>query len=327
MILFRRVVVGIVGVGLCLVNTAVGRDKDPLNDLIEKEKSAVQEWSEESSGDEALPDLLLPAAGTEAVLYADRLFEQTSLRLCEPMRLDELAELTRGNSADERTVLNFQLPRVREFIGQRCLVRINDPLIAVGPGSNSLVFIQEMAVEKVPSVCSSDSEFEFRARLTPRPEQRPLFYSTDVDIGEGENQFRPLKEEEANPPDPVLQAALKEKIEFLDEYAVFVWKIDSAADQLVLLKRIKVSLDDIGLPARIGLIFREGALEELMVERVHKDAPATSIRPSAVLDYNRDGYLDVVFKGYDAHCSYFYIFKGGADGFQAVPFPNPDCPC
>jgi hypothetical protein len=98
-------------------------------------------------------------------------------------------------------------------------------------------------------------------------------------------------------------------------------------EALFHLRRRRVAPDDDGFPNEILLWQKGDKIEILTQEAVDSVNGSGSVNVEAVLDYNRDGFLDLWVKGTQRKCPYYLLYQGGEEGFTPVELPNTPCSC
>jgi hypothetical protein len=68
-------------------------------------------------------------------------------------------------------------------------------------------------------------------------------------------------------------------------------------------------------------------MEKLWSERVDVKKGSGHLRVDAMLDYNRDGFIDLIVFGDHNGCPYKIIFEGTKTGFSRLDLPLKPCVC
>lgn len=290
---------------------------DPLENLIDGEKKAREEWTEEA---EELPP---------AFLWGDKnAVALNSLLICQPLSFDELIEISQGDPSDKETILNLDIPRVREIIQGACLVRPKDPLFVIGEGNQQRVTFKNFVVRRDRPVCSSESPFSLWGSFDETLKEIPIFFSTTLTWPEGENQYAKEVEQKPLALEGILRQKLAEKVNDQREYRLWtVEKSSSNVERFLILRRATAQLEDDKLPNEILLAETAGEIESLWMERVDISKGSGHLRIEATLDFNGDGLLDLLLSGDHQGCPYRMAFEGSLDGFHPVDLPLNPCGC
>ena len=163
--------------------------------------------------------------------------------------------------------------------------------------------------------------------MEPALEEAPFFYSTDVQLPFGQNDFVVVPAP-TNPAPEAVSAALNEKVKFLKEYDVrAVSLVGANIDGVIYLKKKQVSLDDVGLPNEMLFWFKEAHVGEMLEEKVRKDGKSGHLKVVGSLDFDQDGRLDLIIQGDQNSCVYRALFKGLENGLQLEETPLVPCSC
>ena len=254
---------------------------DPLENLIETEKQDREAW--EDQGGE-LPELYL---------WGDK--TGIALEPCDEIPFDELVEISRGKPSAKESELNLDIPRVREALESGCLFRPGDVFMAVGNGEQKHVMIKKLVVRRTPGPALWGIFLEQLA-------DDPLFFATHADWIEGPNQAVPLTE----------QPAIKKDEDF--DSATIVLGAPNA-ERLEILRRRNPTPDDDQLPNEILLRHLNGHVETVWSERVDAKKGSGRIRAGLAMDYNADGFIDLIVTGSHEKRPYRLILEGKEDGF------------
>jgi len=302
------------------------QSSDQIESLIDKQKQENRVWDQEDNED--LPVAFLFGDSSSILLYSAAANRGRGNALSEPFEFDELIQLSRGNPADSETVLNTDLVSLREAFEQHCLVRPGDVFVAVGPSWQQYVEIKDFAVRKDRPICASDSPYSLWARFEEGLPGKPLFYSTDTDLPQGDNHFVAASTLPKQPLSDDLKERLMDQIKFAGDYDMTTYLINAPnCDRLLMLHRRIVSPDDAELPNDLAVSEKSGVFQRLLVERVQTDQGTGHIQLDGVLDYNGDGRIDLLFSGDHAGCPYQALFEGTDQGFDPVDLPNKACAC
>lgn len=298
---------------------------DSLESLIEKEQKAVKEWAEEA---EELPPAMLIGDRTGVELYSAITNRGKGNALCEPLPFDELIELSRGKPSGRETVINTDLPRVRELLQDACVVRPGDYFLAVGAGRQARVPIKRLVIRRDRASCPQDSPYSLWGAFATALDDDPIFFLSGEDVPEGDNGFLSVLEQPIPGGTTGLKAGWPRGIGDARDYDA--WQVafgTSTADRLVVLRRKTVSLDDDGLPNAALLIERDGKTEMLFMERVDVKKGSGHLQPACFIDYNKDGLTDLIVTGDHAGCPYILVFSGSSEGLKQSDFPQKPCKC
>ena len=288
---------------------------DPLDKLIMSEQEARDEWAQDA-------DELPPAS-----LWGNRTGVELSLPLCEPLPFDELIELSRGNPQNQETVLNLDLPRVREIMDRTCLVRPGDPLMAVGPGEQQRVALKNFVIRRDRPACSDDSPYSLWGTFPEPLPWDPIFFSSLEGWPEGGNAAVALTE---SPPsdESELRARVAKLVKDLSDFRITTIDIKAPnADALIVLRRKVATLEDDMLSNDMVLRQQGELLEVVWSERVDSKKGSGSLRPEVALDFNGDNFTDLVLSGTHQGCPYRLVLEGGEMGFSTVDLPQKTCFC
>ena len=309
----------------------LARGSDPLDALIEKEKVEYEDWT---SSPLELPTTILLGNVRGIELYSDRFRpSREALTLCQPLVMDELIELNGGERGATNQVLNLQLSRVREILGDACLARPDDPFVAVGPGVNTLVALKDFLIKRERSSCPQTPSYSLWGVIDKTLPEAPLFFSTDIHLTEVENEFVPadgIPHRSVNPahlekPYPSNLALL---VPFIEEYDVIVYDLGALnCDKIAYAKRRVVTPDDSDLPNEILISLHAGHAEILIQERVETKGVSGHLQLVGSMDFNKDGWRDLFIEGDHEECNYFVLFEGVEAGFKKQIFPPKRCGC
>ena len=96
---------------------------------------------------------------------------------------------------------------------------------------------------------------------------------------------------------------------------------------LIRLVREKVDKNDEGLPNELILSIKNNNISVLAQEKVSLQSRSGHIRIIGTLDWNGDGFMDVLLAGDHEGCSYQSLFIGTEDGFDPADLPPDPCGC
>ena len=82
-----------------------------------------------------------------------------------------------------------------------------------------------------------------------------------------------------------------------------------------------------GLPNQLIVAFSKGFFTTLVTESVRRSEPTGKLTILGWLDYNRDGFSDLIIDGRRGDCVYRLLFEGFSDGFTKAPMPQNACGC
>ena len=304
-----------------LLISSPARAEDPLRDLIEKEEAAESAWLDREPMPEAY--LLGDRAGVE--VYSSATYGGDSSPVCDPMPYDELIQLSGRSPADSAPV-NTALPRVRDLIGRFCRIRPGDVLIAVGPGWHKRVTVSGFQVRTEPPVCPGDAAHAFWATVEPALPDAPFFFSTNLDLPEGDNAYAPLTVR--RPPRRQEIALLSQHLPLLGDFDVTALTVEKEeAATLFELRRRVVASGDSGLPSDLVVWARDPVVQTVWVERIDARRGTGRARAEAVFDVNGDGERDLIVSGTHERCPYRVFFDGGVAGFTRLSVPRKPCRC
>ena len=261
-------------------------------------------------------------------LYSAATFKGQANLICNPTELDELIEVSGGKPSEQPYILNFKYPRVRDRLAQTCLARPGDTLMAITPGQNVLVSIEQFFVAFDPPLCPLDSSYSLHAKYEERLPLSPFFISTNTDLKEGSNGFVSRVDMEKVPLREKTREEIRKKVAFAEDYEIEVYDIQAKnCDQIIRLRKKRIQPEDVGLPHEIIFWGKENEISELILERVEKNRNSGHVQLMGILDYNFDENIDLLIEGDQDQCPYKIIFEGRSRGFQAMDVPNRPCSC
>ncbi len=305
---------------LVLVLAPLQASGDDIESLIDTEK-VEQEPAPDAGGDDVPPAFLLGDSSSVA-LYSSSVYGGDPSPICDSFPFDELIDMNDSDPLAEDVVLNMRLPRVKQTVEEACLIRPGDDVLAVGRGRQTWVLIRDFVIRKAPGVCPSDSPYSLTARVDTVLADEPLFYSTDADLKEGENDFRLIAMSTAS------RAPLTGVVADIQEYDVRMATVSASnVDAFFHLKRRQLTPEDDGFPNEMVLWQSGDQIQILSQEAVDSVGGSGRLNVEAVFDYNRDGRLDVWIRGDQKKCPFHLLYEGGEEGFIPVDLPNKPCSC
>jgi hypothetical protein len=304
---------------------AFSAGKDPIGDLITGEQSAYEQWL--SDADDPPAALLNgDAAAVEIIGTGNDADEATPL--CAGLDLPSLIDLTGGDATKNETVLNFNLPRVREEFGDACLVRPGDRVIAVGPGGEQERRLTDFVIRRDAPPCPGASPWTLVARFDKPLDASPFFYTTDPGIEVSTAAPVPAAALTRAAVPAALQAPLAALVPFPEEFSTEAWQLPGSSTSLVaVLTRRQPGTDDDGLPAMVLAASDGAAWQPLWTERVDLKKGSGRFEIEAVTDFDGDGSPEIVVRGTHQGCGYRAVFADGEDGWKPLPLPVKPCGC
>jgi|GEM_PF-6682796 len=300
---------------------------DNIETLISNEKRQIESWMK-GDEEEPLPPAFFLGDENNIELYSDMVAEKWTSPLCELLQLDDLIPLSGGNLEQEKVRVNFTHPRVREKFSEGCYIRPGDLFFAITQGGNFVINLQDFFIVNSRLRCHEVSPFLLTATFSGPLKDQPLFFSTDLNVKEGPNQFKPSSSLASVPLRPEISSKLKALIPFFEEFEIRVIDIKAAnVDQILHLNRKSISLDDVGLPNEILFWVKGDKVEEMVQETVEKEAQSGHVKVVGSLDYNQDGRADLIVDGDQGGCPYRLMFEGQEEGLILIPLPNRICSC
>ena len=319
---FYSLALGFLATGFCFVSRSFGAD-DSVGDLINTEKQSYQDWLD--AADEP-PAAFLSGDSSSAELYSPA-FPSSDGLLCSSLEADELIELSGGDPQAPETALNLELPRVRDAIGESCLVRPGDRLVAVGRGWKLERTVSAMVVRREKAPCPDDSPYGLWGTLDEPLPEAPLFFTTDPALQPGSDFWIPkegLEPSAFSAAGPTLNAL----VPIPEDYDLRAWKMPGVSTAtLVLLVRRQIEDRDDGLPSvALGLAGPAG-VTALWIERVDQTAGTGSFDVDGVFDFDSDGRFEIAISGFHQRCPYQTVLRDHGDGWAPLDIPLRPCVC
>jgi hypothetical protein len=298
---------------------------DPLQGLIDDEKQAYEEWLEAS--DEP-PLAYMPATRTGTELYSPSYHDKGADLLCHAPDLADLIELSGGDLRASRNVLNLSRPRVRDAVGEDCLVRPGDRVIVVTRGRNVETNLGEFVVEAEKAPCKHDPPFGLWADFEQPLAEDPLFATTDPTLKPGDNLFVRADQYPVAAASAETVARMKKLVPYPEDFRATMIDLQSAGlEALVLFERRTITLDDNGLPAVMAVAVSTAGVQVLWSERVDSRHGTGSLHFEGTLDLEGDGSPELAFTGVHRTCPYIVVFRRVEGAFEPVPLPVRPCGC
>lgn len=298
---------------------------DPLESLIDNEKKAREEWTEEI---DELPPAYLWGDQNGVELYSSSNPEDKQNLICQPLPFDELIELSLGNPADHETILNVDLPRVRELLQTACLVRPGDSLVAIAAGDQKLIRIKQFILKRDQAICPQTSPYSLWGTLEEPLVEAPLFYTTVLTMPEGNNSYLKWVEQKPLDQENDIRKKLTAKVVDQSEYRLTIIDIHSSdLERLLILRRSTADINDDGLPNEIILAQTTADIEKVWIERVDLKRGTGHLRVESTFDYNADGFRELQISGEHQGCPYQMVFEGSKEGFRPIDLPLKTCIC
>lgn len=287
---------------------------DPLENLIEKEHQEEQDWADDPIRAELPPAIMIGNTGAVQIFGPGS--STGDKALCNALEIDELIEVSRGQSTDAEVEINTSLPRVREILEDSCLIRPDDEIFAVGRGSQKIVHVEKFIAKRRPV----DSLW---MTVNPPLDDEPLFYTTLPELAEGSNQYVRVDSFESGPLDETLKQRTLNQVSYLEEFTAIAYKVnDPSLQQLIYLKRRHSAPEDDKLPNEILLAVRGMDVVKIWEEAVNMEKGSGSLSPEGMFDFNQDGILDLELTGSRAGRPYVIFFKGTGRGWTPLEIPD-----
>lgn len=310
-------------VALLLVPSAL-RAADALGKLIDKEQKEKAAWTE-TDGD--LPPAYLWGNSSAVEIYNPLDQLKTGNPLCQQVPFDQLIDLSSGSASANEIVINTDLPRVRALLEDTCLTRPGDTMIAIGEGRQVPAKLDKLIVKREPQLCPTQEPYSLWAGIKHDLQGWVLFLTTDDTVKEGDNQWRLLTEERAQP-DTALKNWFEANVKNLTDFSAFQIPMGAPnCSDLFVFRRRSVTPDDDKLPNEIIVTLRDKTYETVWMERVDQANGSGSLQVHSALDFNKDGFVDFIVYGSHQKCPYQMVFKGTPTGFEALDLPIKSCAC
>ncbi|MCG3204197.1 MAG: hypothetical protein KCHDKBKB_00906 [Elusimicrobia bacterium] len=291
--------------------------QDPIENLIEEEIKTKEEWTQ---GAEELPFVVFLGDKNGLKIQSDL--------ICQPIPYDELIELSRGQASDRETVLNLDIPRVREILETICLLRPGDEVLAIQAGTQVRLPLKDFVVRQDAPACRGGSPFSLWGTFSEPLLSTPLFFVTQDTWAEGDNHFVALTEQNPGPFEQAWRAAVKNVLPDQDEFRLsFIDLPDLSPRKLIMLRRKVAQLEDNGLPHQILFMEQDTKVEKVWEERVDIKKGSGHFQVEAALDFNGNGFFDLWMSGVHQGCPYQMVLEGGEEGFRPLDMPLGPCGC
>ncbi len=298
--------------------------RDPLENLIEEESLG----SPPSTKIEELPSMFFYGNRTGMKIYSPGTGALDNGGVCHSLELEELVQLSKGGAGEFSMDVNLSIPRVKKMFEDACLIRPGDFAVALSPQFQKTVTIKRFSVQRDAGACALGSPYSLWAHFEEFLEQDPLLFSTDLNLPEGFNSFRLFRDIPEVPMNGEVKAALGKATQFLSDYDVRLYPLESTNSKMVAhLRRHQVDLEDDGMFNEILMENAGEGFSEFWVEKIDKKNGTGHIRLEGVWDYNGDGLTDLLISGDHQGCPYQMLFKGLEKGFEAQDLPNEPCHC
>ncbi len=308
-----------------VVEKAPAKTPDIVEGLIEHEKKSYQDWLDDA--DEP-PAVYLPGSRSGVEVYSPAFRDEESQVLCHDPALPELLEMTGAESDARETVLNLQRLRVREKVGDACLARPGDRVVAVGRGWQEERTLDAFVIQREKPACAEEPPMGLWMTFDhPLPED-PLFVTTDPTVLPKDNLFIPAEQYAVAPAGPEMLGRLKGVVQFPEDFRVTLISVGATdADAIVLFERRNLTPDDDGLPAMVAAVITKDSIQTLWTERVDIRRGTGRFEFLGTLDMDGDGVRELVFSGIHQTCPYTTVFRRAEDGFEPVPLLVRSCRC
>ncbi len=299
---------------------------DEIDSLVDQEKADTDRWMSEPGELPPVYRFGLPGSVEVYSTAADK--GNSDNALCTGAEFDELIGLTRGNPEDPQTEVNLKLPRVREAMERMCLIRPGDSLTAVGWGWRKEVVVGDFSIRREKPACQDDQAYSLWGNLIEALPEAPVFFTTVPGLDASTFSFRLAGDLAAVSLDAPALKALGGQMKFLEDYEIHGFEAGFPnCDKLIKVERKHVNLEDSSLP-NAGLYWQKGdEVGRIWEERVDAERGSGHIKIEGLLDFNSDGFIDLLISGDRFNCPYQILFLGQADGFEPVALPNKRCSC
>lgn len=307
------------------VAASAAEKADPLQNLIESEQKAYQEWLDET--DEP-PTAYLPGNRQAVELYSPAYRDENAQVLCHDVDLPDLLDLTQGDPTAFSTTLNLSLPRVRQAVGDGCLVRPGDRIVAVGKGWQEERTLADFTIQREKPACPDDAPYGLWMSFDkPLPED-PLFITTDSTVTVRDNLYVPADQYPVAAAGPEIMARLQGLVHFPEDYRITIVGVrDGDLEALVIFERKTVGPNDDGLPAFLAAVVTKEGVQALWTERVDVAHGTGRLDFAGSLDLYGDGNRELVFTGVHRACTYTVVFRRGDTGYLPLPLAVRSCGC
>ncbi len=300
---------------------------DPIENLITEEQKEIETWMDE--GEENLPPVFLLGDEKGVRLYADFMETAPYEKLCGSIEIEELLAATQGSADEKEVSVNLGINKVRALLGESCLARPKDVLLAVGQGWVKPVELGDFQLRSSQPVCPFDASYALWSQLKEPLPSTPLFFTSS---------FQDPKESAAAFIEPLSVSTISisqdEKswigsaVEFLSEYSIEAYDLNAVnCDRIYHLKKSVVKLADVGNPGEM-LVWRKGEnVGILEMEIIDNLEGSGSVHWDGAFDFNQDGLVELWISGVQKGCVYHRLFLGLDFGFQPVLLPEKPCAC
>ncbi len=298
---------------------------DDIENLITQEQTEQQKW-EDIEGD--LPPARLLGDKNAIRIYSPANQTTRDNFLCSAIEFDEILELNRDEKLTQEFKLNANLPRIREYLTESCLVRPGDPFLAVGEGWQELVVVHDFIVRPETPVCPDDPAYSLWVTYEGALPGDPVFFSTEVEWPVGSNGYKSAQEIPGEELDAKTKNLLANALPFSDEYAVEVFVLNAEKGiRVIQVKRDSIGSDDPSLinEAVYSLIGTDLTL--LQSEQVDSVNGTGHLSMEGIFDMDGDKGVDLLLKGDRRKCSYRAIYRSTESGFERLDLPTRPCSC
>lgn len=287
---------------------------DSLENLIEKEQVIGDDWPEESVRPELPPVRLKGTAGEVQIMGLA--LSKTEMALCTGLEVDELIELSHEKPGASRMVINTSLSQVRGLLEDSCLIRPGDEIFAVGRGSQRRVRVGQF-------IARAGAGYSLWMSVDPPLEEDPLFYTTDLNLGEGSNQYLRVDSFESGTLSELLNQKVGQAVPFLDEFAVTILRVgDVSLQELVVLKRRDTTPEDDKLANMVLLGVRNSEVLKIWEEPVNIRKGSGTVSPEGLLDFNQDGLVDLEIRVSRPEGAVVLVLQGTKTGWTPIEIPD-----
>jgi len=310
---------------LFLAGAAAAEKTDSVQGLIEKEKKSYQDWLDDA---EEPPAVYLPATRLAVQVFSPAFREEEAQVLCHDPDLPELLEMTSAEADAHVTVLNLQRPRVREKVGDACLARPGDRVVAVGRGWQEERTLDDFSVQHEKPACPEEAPLGLWMTFDRPLHEDPLFVTTDPTVPAKDNLFVPAEQYAVAPAGPDIMSRLKGVVQFPEDFRATVLSLRvPETEALVLFERRNLTSDDDKLPAMIAVLVTKETVQSLWTERVDMRRGTGRFDFVGTLDMDGDEVRELVFSGIHQSCPYTVVFRRGEGGYERIPLLVRSCRC